>query len=321
MLSSRAYGLGVGLVLLLARGLDAQSRHEFTSVHMGAAFRVTMYAANEQAARDAAVATFARIAQLEGMMSDSPASEVRMLAQRPYDWQPVSEELLHVLALAQEVSQKSGGAFDVTVGPLVDVWLASKTSGRIPTGIELSEAGWHSGSPLLEVDEDRGVVRLWSRDMRIDLGGIAKGYIMQDALAFLRRRGISSAMIEAGGDLVVGDAPPGQPGWNVYVASADTAMLNRAKTLTNAAVATSGGTYSFVEIQGVRYSLLIDPRTGTGVTGRHIVTVIADNGALADAASTALSILGPDNSAHFQSLLPKALVSFRIPPQVAKRNP
>jgi thiamine biosynthesis lipoprotein len=147
--------------------------------------------------------------------------------------------------------------------------------------------------------------------MRIDLGGIAKGYILQDALAVLRRQGIPSAMIEAGGDLVVGDAPPGQAGWNVYVASGDATMLKRARALTNAAVATSGGSEQFFEVKGVRYSHVIDPRTGLGVTGRHIVTVIADNAALADAAATALSVLGPGNSAHFQSLLPKALVSFR----------
>ena len=151
MLSSRAYGLGLGLsALLLARGLDAQSRHEFTSVHMGVAFRVTMYAPTEQAARDAAHATFTRIAQLEDMMSDSrPNSEVRMLAARPYDWQPVSDDLLHVLGLAQEVAQKRGGAFDVTVGPFAQLWRESKSSGRLPTYIELSEAGWNSGSPLL----------------------------------------------------------------------------------------------------------------------------------------------------------------------------
>ena len=282
---------------------------------MGVAVRMVLYTPTDQAARDAAMAAFARIAELDDKMSDyRPYSEVRRLSQNPYAWQPVSEELLRVLALAQEVSQKSGGAFDVTVGPFVQLWRESKRMGRLPTAIELSEAGWNSGSPLLEVDEDRGMVKLWSRDMRLDLGGIAKGFILQDALKLLRAKGVRSAMIEAGGDLVVGDAPPGQQGWNVYVASGDTVMLNRARALTNAAVATSGGSEQFVEIKGVRYSHVIDPRTGLGITGKHIVTVIAEDGALADAAATALSVLGPANSAHFQSLLPRALVSFRAPP-------
>ena len=315
MISSRAFQLALGLsTLLLARSLDAQTRHEFTAVHMGVAVRVALYAPTEQVAREAASAAFARIAELDEKMSDyRPYSEVRMLSGRPWDWQPVSEELLHVLALAQEVSRKSGGAFDVTVGPFVQLWRASRRSGRLPTAIELSEAGWRSGSPLLEVDTERGMVRLWTRDMEIDLGGIAKGFILQEALTVLRKRGVPSAMIEAGGDLVVGEAPPGQPGWSVYVASADTAVLRRARALTNAAVATSGGSEQFFEVNGVRYSHVIDPRTGMGITGRHIVTVIAEDGALADAAATALSVLGPDRSAHFKSVLPGALVSFRIP--------
>ena len=315
MTSSRAYGLVLGLsTLLLARGLGAQSRHEFTAVHMGVQVRMVLHAPTEHVAREAARAAFARIAELDDKMSDyRPHSEVRMLSERPWDWQPVSQELLHVLALAQEVSLKSGGAFDVTIGPLVQLWRASKQSGRLPDAVALTRARFRTGVPLLEVDPERGMVRLWARDMQLDLGGIAKGYILQEALAVLRKRGVPSAMIEAGGDLVVGEAPPGQPGWSVYVASGDTTVLRRARALTNAAVATSGGSEQFVEVNGVRYSHVIDPRTGLGTTGRHLVTVIADDGALADAAATALSVLGPVNSAHFQSLLPRALVSFRIP--------
>ena len=130
----------------------------------------------------------------------------------------------------------------------------------------------------------------------------------------LRSRGVPSAMIEAGGDIVVGEAPPGQPGWSVYVAGADTAMLRRARALTNVAVATSGGSEQFVEIEGVRYSHVIDPRTGLGVTGSHLVTVIARDGALADAAATALSVLGPDRSSSFRDRFTDVLVSFRLPP-------
>ena len=316
MISSRASGLALGLSMLLAaRDLDAQGRHDFTGLHMGVAVRIALYAPSDNVAREAARAAFERIAELDDKMSaDRPHSEVRMLAEHPWDWQPVSEDMLNVLALAQEVSQKSGGAFDVTVGPLVQLWSGSKRAGRLPTAIEISEAGWRSGSPLLEVDTDRGQVRLWTRDMQIDLGGIARGYILQEALAVLRARGVPSAMIEAGGNLVVGDAPPGQPGWNVYVASGDTAVLNRARALTNAAVATSGGNAQFIEVNGVRYSSVIDPRTGLGITGRHIVTVIAKDAALADAAATALRVLGPSGAEPFRSTLPGALVSFRVPP-------
>jgi thiamine biosynthesis lipoprotein len=276
---------------------------------------MVLHASSDAAAARAARAAFARIAELDDKMSDyRPRSEVRLLSQYPGDWQMVSPELFAVLARAEDISRKSGGAFDVTVGPLVQLWRAARRTGQLPDADALTRAKSRSGAPLLEVDTLRGMVKLWVRDMQIDLGGIAKGYILQEALSELRKHGVPSAMVEAGGDIVVGDAPPGQAGWSVFVAGGDTATLKRAQALTNAAVATSGGSEQFVEIGGVRYSHVVDPWTGLGVTGRHIVTVIADDGALADAAATALSVLGPVRSVHFRKRIPEALVSFRVLP-------
>lgn len=303
-----------GLVALISLGqqVDAQGRHEFTAVHMGVQVRIVLFASSDTAARKAARAAFDRIAELDDKMSDyRPQSEVRMLSHRPGDWQPVSRDLLAVLARAQDVSRQSGGAFDVTVGPLVQLWRASRRAGRLPEPEALARARSRSGAALLEVDSARAMVRLSVSDMQLDLGGIAKGYILQEALAVLRAHHIASALVEAGGDLAVGDAPPGLAGWSVSVAGADTAVLRRASALTNAAVATSGGSEQFVEIGGVRYSHVIDPRTGLGVTGRHLVTVIAHDGALADAAATALNVLGPERSARFRSQYSRMLVSFR----------
>lgn len=281
---------------------------------MGVPVRMVLHAP-EFVARDAARAAFARIAELDDKMSDyRPRSEVRLLSEYPGNWQPVSRELLEVFATAQEVSRLSGGAFDITVGPLVQLWRDTRRSRKLPDADALSRARSRSGAPLLDIDTARTMVRLWSRDMRLDLGGIAKGYILQEAIEVLRAHGVSSALVEAGGDVVVGDPPPGQRGWSVFVAGGDTATIRRAQSLSNAAVATSGGSEQFVEIDGVRYSHVIDPRTGLGVTGRHIVTVIAEDAALADAASTALSVLGPDQSAHFRRNFPNLLVSFRILP-------
>jgi len=317
MTLSRAFGLALGLsTLLLSRAVDAQVRHEFTAVHMGVQVRIALYAPSEASARAAASAAFARIAELDDKMSDyRPYSEVRMLSHHPGDWQPVSQDLLNVLAKAEEVSRQSGGAFDVTVGPLVQLWRTSRRTRQLPEPAALADARSRSGAALLDLDTDRAMVRLWVKDMQIDLGGIAKGYILQEGLSVLRSKGISAAMVEAGGDIVVGDAPPGQAGWSVFVAGGDTAVLRRARALVNAAVATSGGTEQFVEINGVRYSHVIDPRTGLGVTGTHLVTVIAEDATLADAAATALSVLGPARSSYFRSKFPSVLVSFRLAPE------
>jgi FAD:protein FMN transferase len=311
---SRVFGLTVCLSALTAGNVGAQARHEFSAVHMGVPVRMVLHA-SESVARDAARAAFARIAELDDKMSDyRPHSEVRLLSEHPGDWQPVSRELLEVLATADDVSRNSGGAFDVTVGPLVQLWRDARRRGSLPDAELLSSARSRSGAPLMDVDTTRRMVRLWVRDMRLDLGGIAKGYILQQALNVLRAHSVRSAMVEAGGDVVVGDPPPGQQGWSVFVAGADTATLNRARALANVAIATSGGSEQFVEIGGVRYSHVIDPETGLGVTGRHIVTVIAEDAAFADAAATALSVLGPDRSDTFRKKFPAVLVSFRVLP-------
>jgi thiamine biosynthesis lipoprotein len=314
---ARVYRLLLGVsTAVLASGADAQVRREFTAVHMGVPVRMVLHASSEASAANAARAAFARIAELDDKMSDyRPQSEVRMLSEHPGDWQAVSPDLFAVLVRAEEVSRNSGGAFDVTLGPLVELWRTTRQTRRLPDPDVLSRARSRSGAAMFELDAEHSAVRLWVPNMRLDLGGIAKGYILQEALKTLRANNIRSALVEAGGDVVVGDPPPGQAGWSVFVAGGDTVTLRRAKALSNVAIATSGGSEQYVEIGGVRYSHIIDPRTGLGVINRHMVTVIADDAALADAAATALSVLGPERAGAFRKRYPAALVSFRVLPE------
>jgi thiamine biosynthesis lipoprotein len=128
--------------------------------------------------------------------------------------------------------------------------------------------------------------------MRLDLGAIAKGFILQDALRTLRERGLRSALLEAGGDIVVGDAPPGRDGWLIDAPGADPAFAARAAALVNAALATSGPAAQSVQLDGVRYSHVIDPRSGLGLTNGITARVIARDAATADALATAYSVLG-----------------------------
>ena len=130
--------------------------------------------------------------------------------------------------------------------------------------------------------------------MRLDLGGIAKGYVLQQAMTVLVESRCPRALIEAGGDIVVGDAPPNQPGWRVDVPHADTAFAKHTAALTRAALSTSGATAQYVEIDGLRYSHIVDPRTGLGATHDRVTSVIAADGATADALATAINVLGPE---------------------------
>jgi FAD:protein FMN transferase len=278
-----------------AHALAQGGRHEFAQVHMGVRVRVVLHAASEAQARAAAAAAFERIAALDQMMSDyRDDSELRALGHSDGGWTAVSPDLFDVLARAVEIAEATGGAFDPTAGPLVLLWREARRTGRLPSPAALDEARSRVGWRHVELDAKRGTVRLARQGMRLDLGGVAKGYILQAAVATLASHGVRRALVEAGGDIVAGDAPPGRDGWRIDVPGADATFAARAGRLANAALATSGPTAQHVEIDGVRYSHTIDPRTGMALTSDVTAHVIAADGATADALATALTVLGPE---------------------------
>ena len=162
--------------------------------------------------------------------------------------------------------------------------------------------GWRH----VELDHARRAVRLARPGMRLDLGGITKGYILQQALAAMAPHGVTSALLEAGGDVVVGDAPPERDGWRIEVENVDASFAARAARLTNAALATSGPSAQFVEIAGARCSHVVDPRTGIGLTNRVTAHVIAADAATADALATALTVAGSSRRSAILSRFPHA---------------
>jgi thiamine biosynthesis lipoprotein len=284
---------------------------EFTEVHMGLPVRIVLHAGSESQAQDAARAAFRRIATLDQRLSDyRPDSELRRLEARAPEWTVVSPELFSVLARAVEIARASGGAFDPTVGPLVALWRDARRTGRMPDPAALAAARTLTGWQKLGLDPKRRAVRLERRGMRLDLGGIAKGYILQEALRTMRDHAVTRALVESGGDIVAGDAPPDRLGWRIDVGTADAAFGERAGRLTNQAIATSGATAQFVEIGGVRYSHVVDPRTGQGVTNHVLARVIGDDATTADAVATALTVLGPAGSRALLHRFPELVVSL-----------
>ena len=274
---------------------------------MGLPVRIRLYSSSEEAAGTAAAAAFARVAALDQMMSDyRPDSELRRLGS---SWSPVSRELFAVLERAIEIADATGGAFDPTVGPLVALWREARQSRRLPDASALDAAKRLVGWRLVQLDAARPAVRLAREGVRLDLGGIAKGYIIQQALQAMIPFGVTRALVEAGGDIVVGDAPPGRDGWSIDVTGSEAEFVARAARLTNAALATSGPTAQFVEIDGVRYSHVVDPRTGLGLTNQVTARVIAADGATADALATALTV-APDTLSRIRRQFPDAAMSL-----------
>jgi thiamine biosynthesis lipoprotein len=254
-------------------------RFEAAEPHMGTLVRITIYAPNASALP----AAFARIRDLDEKLSDyKPDSELNQVCRTAHE-RPVhvSGDLFRVLDAAQKLAQRTDGAFDVTIGPVTHLW----REGRTPGPEVMARCGYRN----LVLDRAQQMVFLKLAGMQIDLGCIAKGYAADEALAILRANGIKQALVAVSGDLAIGDAPPGETGWRVGIEPAGAAVF-----LNNEAISTSGDTEQFREIGGVRYSHIIDPKTGLGLTSRIAVTVVAHRGIDADAMATAISVLGEE---------------------------
>ncbi len=284
----------IALVSLLA----PLERFEYTEVHMGTKFRMVIYAAGETTASKGAKAAFARIKQLDGIMSDyKPASELMQLCKKA-GGPPVriSDELFFVLDKAQELAKRSDGAFDVTVGPIVRLWRFARKAQRLPDPDELKAALPLVGYEKMILDPKSKSVRLTKEKMQLDLGGIAKGYAGDEAVRVLREQGLTRVLVAAGGDIVVGDAPPGEKGWKVGIMPLNDPEKKptRSLVMSNSAVSTSGDAEQYVEIEGKRYSHIVDPKTGVGLLGPFSVTVTARRGVDSDRLTKAVAVMGPE---------------------------
>lgn len=272
--------------------------HEFESVHMGTTFWIKAFGERKELER-AAKAAFARIAELDQIFSDyRPDSENMKLCkasdQEPNVFRPVSPDVVIVLNKANVLSQKSDGAFDVTVGPLVQLWRIARRTQVLPAEKELADAKAKVGYTKVAINSNQ--VKLAVTGMRLDFGGIVKGYAADEALAVLEKHGFKQALVAASGDIRVGDPPPGKKGWDIEIAPLEKGKEPRKLILANAAVSTSGDLFQFVEIDGVRYSHVLDPKTGLGITGRRSVTVIAKTGIEADSLTKACSVMPVDKA-------------------------
>lgn len=306
------------LAIATSRPLEADEpalqRFEQTQPHMGTQFNIALYAPDEATAQKAFEVAFARIQELDDRMSDYDAtSELSRLSQSSPTSAPiaVSDDLWRVLVAAQELSQRSNGAFDVTVGPLTLLWRRTRRQRELPSQERLEQARAAVGYQHLRLHPDRQAVELLRPRMRLDLGGIAKGYASDEAIKAMNKLGVTQALVNASGGLSIADPPPGQKGWKVGVAPLDPeAEPSRVLLLANCGVATSGDAWQYVEIEGTRYSHIIDPRTSLGLTTRSSVTVVAPTGMLADGLATAASILGPEKGMDLIEATPGAAAIF-----------
>lgn len=287
-------------------------RFEFREPHLGTIVELTLYAPDESVANDCARAAFARIEELNGILSDyDPESEVMRLCRTAGTGQavPVSVELFEILTKSLEFAQATDGEFDVSIGPVVKLWRMSRRLRKLPEDSELAAARQRVGWQQIRLDPKGRTVELRAKGMLLDFGGIAKGYIADQARAVLASRNIRKCLVSVAGDISAGDAPPDRDGWRIGIASLDKPegepVLHL--RLANCSVSTAGDTFQFVTINGVRYSHIVDPATGVGLTRRISVTVVASHGIVADGLDTAASILGPERGLKFIERTPGAV--------------
>jgi len=301
------------LVMLSAmvRAEETLRKFVFEKAEMGLPFRVSLYAPDEAAAKVAADAAFARIAVLNSIFSDyEPDSELSRLSRSAGQGKavPVSTTLWQVLVRAQEFAGRTDGAFDITIGPLVNVWRRARRQQEMPSAELLAEMKMRVGYKNLRLDPQHQTAELLVPEMRLDLGAIAKIFAVEEAIAVLKQHGITRALVGGSGDMTASDAPPGQPGWRIEVAPLDApgAPPPQIIYLKNRSIATSGDVFQRVEIGGKRYSHIIDPRTGLGLTDHSLVTVIADDAMTANGLSTSVSVLGPERGLRLVEETPGA---------------
>ena len=265
---------------------------------MGTVWTIKLFAADQKAADTAAETAFARIEQLNTILSDyNKDSQLSRLSATAGSGKtvPIAGDLLAVLTLSQKAAEESGGVFDITIGPCVQLWRAAKKTRRLPTAETLAAARASTGWEHLLLDTRAGTALLKKPGMLLDTGGIAKGYAQDEAMKLLREKhGISSAMIDAGGGILVSGRPPGREAWNIEVTKTSDDDPSPILSVENLSVATSGDLHQTVEIDGRHYSHIIDKTTGLGMTTSVQATVVAPNAALADWLATTLCLMGPE---------------------------
>lgn len=286
--------LSLAVAVLFSSSSEAATVRE-ERPKMGSPFAVTAVHADETVAREAVEAAFAEIDRIESRISswksDSETSALRRHAgQGPF---VVSDELFGLIRRSLSISKLTGGAFDITFAGVGDLWDFKSTAPRLPDPEQVRRRLKRVDFRLVKLDAERRTVELPEPGMAIGFGGIGKGYAANRAVHAMKGLGIESGLVNAGGDLVAfGRQESGEP-WTLGIADPlrPDSLFARIR-LVDQAVVTSGDYERFVEIDGVRYAHIIDPRAGMPVRGVRSVTVVCPDGELADALATSVFVLG-----------------------------
>jgi FAD:protein FMN transferase len=284
-------------VISLSTSASEITRYEDSRVSMASTYTIVVYGRDNQSSRLAVNAALDEIDRIDRLMSHyKPTSPLsRLNREAPQQSVKPDAELFDFLAECLRYSRASDGAFDITVGALMKAWGFFRGEGRMPSDTELAKARANTGYQHLRLKPTERTISFATPGLELDLGGIAKGYAVDRAVAVLKQHGIRSALVSAGGSTIYGlGAPPNEPtGWAVQLQdpldARKTALTVRLK---DRALSVSGNYEKFFELGGVRYSHIMDPRTGRPVPNMLSVAVLTNNGTTGDALDNVFYVQG-----------------------------
>ncbi len=284
------------IVFVALQGRAQLQRFSFSQPKMGSPLTITFYDADSLHAAVTAQQCFNLVDKYVLVYSDYiDSSELNLLCAKSGTGitVQVSAELMDIMLQSKMAFEKSDGSFDITLGPLTKLWRKARKEKKFPGEKMVKEKLALTGFDKIIIDSLQQTILLTQKGMQLDLGGIAQGYIAQKLINFLKENNIANALVNVSGDIAVIGAPPNTQGWviGINVPQSDKELLNQQLLITNKAVTTSGDVYQFLEHNGKRYSHIINPKTGYGITSRRNVTVIANDAATADWLTKACSLL------------------------------
>jgi thiamine biosynthesis lipoprotein len=302
-----------------AQRVPATSLHHYeaTRLSMACVYAIAAYGPDAAALPRIVEDAFDEVDRIDRLMShykaDSPLSRINREAARHAV--VVEPELFDFIAEAMRYNRESGGAFDITVGPLMKAWGFFRGEGRMPSGDELVSARRHVGAAHVVLNTADKTIRFDEPGVELDLGGIAKGYAVDRVVRLLEDRHVAAALVSAGGSTIYGlGAPPGRTGWDVTIQDPiDPRKTALTVTLKNRALSVSGGSEKSFESGGVRYSHIMDPRTGLPVQGVLSVAVLTSTGTAGDGLDNAFFVMGPERSRAYLKGLPGTEAFFFLP--------
>jgi thiamine biosynthesis lipoprotein len=276
---------------------------------MGTVFTIYLYAGDEEQAEALFGAGFEEIERLDHTLSNydpqSELSRINRLAGR--ETVTTDPEVFALLQTCLGHSKRSGGTFDITIGPLMRAWGFFRGQGRYPAPWQLERVREKIGWQKVQMDASSRTIHFAVPGMELDLGGIGKGYAVDRVIALLRTAGVRAAMVDAGSSTMNAlGTPPGKKGWLVRVPKpGDRSRAISTVLLRDESLSTSGSYEKFFQLNGRTYCHIMDPRTGVPVQGVLQTTVIGPDGTTTEALSKPMFVMGTDKGTKYLSGFPR----------------